>query len=167
MGTPALIVADEPTTALDVTVQRQVLDLLAEIRHSDAVALLLISHDVAVVGEVCDRVLVMYAGRIVEDLPAADLHDGARHPYTRALVAAVPDMDTDLAAPLATIPGRPVGPADVPPGCAYADRCPLADARCRAEDPPLVAGPVGRVACWHAGEPLPVVWDAERLVESP
>ncbi|MCO1655649.1 dipeptide/oligopeptide/nickel ABC transporter permease/ATP-binding protein [Pseudonocardia humida] len=157
MGTPALIVADEPTTALDVTVQRQVLDLLSDVRASDAVALLLISHDVAVVGEVCDRVLVMYAGRIVEDLPAAELA-GARHPYTRALVDAVPDMDTDLDEPLATIPGRPVDPADVPAGCAYAARCPLADARCRGEDPPLRADPHApgrRVACWHAGEPLP------------
>ena len=96
MGSPALIVADEPTTALDVTVQQQVLDLLASIRAADDVALVLISHDVTVVGEVCDRVLVMYAGRIVEDLPAAELATAARHPYTRALVAAVPDMDTDL-----------------------------------------------------------------------
>ena len=149
MGTPALIVADEPTTALDVTVQRQVLDLLATVRADDAVALLLISHDVAVVGEVCDRVLVMYAGRIVEDLPAADLAD-ARHPYTRALVDAVPDMQTDLDEPLATIPGRPVDPADVPAGCAYAARCPRADARCRVEDPPLEVDPeFGRVACWY------------------
>ncbi|HWO61601.1 MAG TPA: dipeptide/oligopeptide/nickel ABC transporter permease/ATP-binding protein [Umezawaea sp.] len=161
MGKPALIVADEPTTALDVTVQQQVLDLLAAIREADDVALVLISHDVTVVGEVCDRVLVMYAGRVVEDLPAADLATAARHPYTRALVEAVPDMATDLTKPLATIPGRPVSPADAPPGCAYADRCPLADARCRAEDPPLVADPGGhdsgghRVACWHAGEPLP------------
>ena len=155
MGTPALIVADEPTTALDVTVQQQVLDLLAAIRAADDVALVLISHDVTVVGEVCDRVLVMYAGRIVEELPATELATGARHPYTRALVAAVPDMATDLDAPLATIPGRPVDPADVPPGCAYAARCPLADARCRTDDPPLVATTSGRVACWHAGEPLP------------
>ena len=129
MGTPALIVADEPTTALDVTVQQQVLDLLRAIRETDDVALVLISHDVTVVGEVCDRVLVMYAGRIVEDLPAAELATGARHPYTRALVAAVPDMDTDLDQPLAVIPGRPVDPADLPPGCAYAARCP---ARLRA-----------------------------------
>jgi peptide/nickel transport system permease protein len=167
MGTPALIVADEPTTALDVTVQQQVLGLLAEIRAADGVALMLISHDVAVVGEVCDRVLVMYAGRIVEDLPATDLADAARHPYTRALVAAVPDMTTDLDEPLATIPGRPVDPADVPPGCAYADRCPLADAHCRAEDPPLTADPHHRVACWHAGEPLPTPRAADELVESP
>jgi oligopeptide/dipeptide ABC transporter ATP-binding protein len=156
MGSPALIIADEPTTALDVTVQQQVLDLLAAIRASDDVALVLISHDVTVVGEVCDRVLVMYAGRIVEDLPAAELATAARHPYTRALAAAVPDMETDLDEPLATIPGRPVDPADVPLGCAYADRCPLADAHCRAEDPPLMADGAGRrVACWHAGERLP------------
>jgi peptide/nickel transport system permease protein len=174
MGTPALIVADEPTTALDVTVQQQVLDLLAAIRAADDVALVLISHDVTVVGEVCDRILVMYAGRIVEDLSAADLATAARHPYTRALVDAVPDMDTDLAEPLATIPGRPVDPADVPPGCAYADRCPLADTRCRAEDPPLVAdrddAPRHRVACWHAGEPLPAEpgdQSFDELVESP
>jgi peptide/nickel transport system permease protein len=154
MGTPSLIIADEPTTALDVTVQQQVLDLLAAIRDEDDVALVLISHDVTVVAEVCDRVLVMYAGRIVEDLPAADLGVAGRHPYTRALVAAVPSMDTDLDQPLAVIPGRPVDPADVPQGCAYAARCPLASERCIAEDPPLVGDERGRVACWHAGEPI-------------
>ncbi|MCZ2821131.1 dipeptide/oligopeptide/nickel ABC transporter permease/ATP-binding protein [Modestobacter sp. VKM Ac-2977] len=153
MGEPTLIVADEPTTALDVTVQRQVLDLLAAVRAADGVALLLISHDVAVVGQVCDRVLVMYAGRVVEDLPAAELDTGARHPYTRALVAAVPDMDVDLDAPLPVIPGRPVDPAHQPPGCAYAPRCPLASARCTDEDPVLADDGAGwRVACWHAGE---------------
>ncbi|GAA4704912.1 oligopeptide/dipeptide ABC transporter, ATP-binding protein, C-terminal domain-containing protein [Promicromonospora umidemergens] len=151
MGSPALIVADEPTTALDVTVQRQVLDLLAEVRERDAVALLLISHDVSVVADVCDRVLVMYAGRVVEDLPAAGLATSARHPYTRALVAAVPHLETDLDRPLAVIPGRPVDPADLAAGCPFAPRCPLADARCRAEDPELVDG----VACWRPGEDLP------------
>jgi peptide/nickel transport system permease protein len=150
MGAPALIVADEPTTALDVTVQRQVLELLASIRDADGVALVLISHDVTVVGEVCERVLVMYAGRIVEDVPAADLGTRARHPYTRALVAAVPDMRTDLDRPLAVVPGRPIDPADVGAGCAYAPRCPLADDHCRAVDPPLVSDDRGRVACWHA-----------------
>ena len=160
MGEPALIVADEPTTALDVTVQRQVLDLLAAIRAADQVALLLISHDVAVVRQVCDRVLVMYAGRIVEDLPAAALATDARHPYTRALVATVPDMNVDLGKPLPVIPGRPVDPAHQPPGCSYAPRCPLADERCVALDPQLVGGSDGRrVACWHAGEPIP----ADRL----
>jgi peptide/nickel transport system permease protein len=168
MGNPALIIADEPTTALDVTVQQQVLGLLQAIRAADDVALLLISHDVTVVGEVCDRVLVMYAGRIVEDVRAADLHTAAQHPYTRALVAAVPDMQTDLDRPLAVVPGRPVDPADVPPGCAYAARCPLADDRCRTDDPPLEAtAHGGRVACWHAGEPLAVSSRTGELVEVP
>jgi oligopeptide/dipeptide ABC transporter ATP-binding protein len=151
MGNPRLIIADEPTTALDVTVQSQVLALLQDVRREEGAALLLISHDVSVVADVCDRVLVMYAGRIVEDLPTADLRTRARHPYTRALVAAVPDMTTDIGAPLATIPGHPIDPAAVPVGCAYADRCPLASAICREEDPVLVPGPGGsRVACWHA-----------------
>jgi len=156
MGNPKLIVADEPTTALDVTVQRQVLRLLTEIRTTTDAAILLISHDITVVGQVCDRVLVMYAGRIVEDLPAGELRARAQHPYTRALLAAVPDMTADRDQPLAIIPGRPVDPAHFPPGCAFADRCPLADEHCRTDDPPLVADNIGRrVACWHAGEPLP------------
>jgi peptide/nickel transport system ATP-binding protein/peptide/nickel transport system permease protein len=151
MGNPALIVADEPTTALDVTVQRQVLQLLERIRVEDEVAILLISHDITVVGQVCSRVLVMYAGRIVEDLPAAALLTDPRHPYTRMLLAAVPDMTTDRGLPLVVIPGRPVDPAQVPQGCAFAPRCPLADERCSSEDPPLVADQQGRqVACWHS-----------------
>jgi oligopeptide/dipeptide ABC transporter ATP-binding protein len=154
MGRPALIVADEPTTALDVTVQRQVLDLLESIRRADAVALLLISHDVAVVRQVCDRVLVMYAGRIVEDVPAAELGTGARHPYTRALVAAVPDMRADVDLPLASIPGRAPDPARFPVGCAFAPRCPLATDVCRTTEPSLETDEDGRrVACWHAGVP--------------
>ncbi|MFC4588415.1 dipeptide/oligopeptide/nickel ABC transporter permease/ATP-binding protein [Sphaerisporangium corydalis] len=156
MGTPRLIIADEPTTALDVTVQRQVLALLGEVRGDTGAALLLISHDVSVVTEVCDRVLVMYAGLIVEELPARDLGTLARHPYTRALVAAVPDMETDLTRPLAVIPGTPVDPSDVPAGCAFAARCPLADDHCRAVEPPLQADAAGnRVACHKAGWPLP------------
>ena len=156
MVNPALIIADEPTTALDVTVQKQVLDLLAQIREENHVAIVLISHDVAVVRQVCDRVLVMYAGKIVEDIPADKLATEAKHPYTRALVSAVPDMSIDIHTPLTVIPGRPVDPAHVPTGCAFAARCPLADARCGIEDPALVTDDRGRrVACWHAGEPLP------------
>jgi oligopeptide/dipeptide ABC transporter ATP-binding protein len=150
MGKPALVIADEPTTALDVTVQRDVLRLLKSIQAADEVALLFISHDITVVGQVCARVLVMYAGRIVESLPAAGLADHARHPYTRALLAAVPTMETDTDAPLAVVPGRPADPADLPAGCAFAPRCAFADDKCRAEDPVLVPGPEGReVACWH------------------
>ncbi|WP_030452446.1 dipeptide/oligopeptide/nickel ABC transporter permease/ATP-binding protein [Herbidospora cretacea] len=148
MGDPRLIVADEPTTALDVTVQRQVLELLADVRRETGAALLLISHDVSVVTDVCDRVLVMYAGRVVEELPAKDLRTLARHPYTRALVAAVPDMETDLDRPLAVIPGLPVDPVETPAGCAFAPRCPLADDHCRTVAPPLLDG----VACHKAGE---------------
>ena len=166
MATPKLIIADEPTTALDVTVQQQVLALLQSIREQDDVALLLISHDVSVVAEICDRVLVMYAGRIVEDLPAHQLATAAKHPYTRALLAAVPDMTTDIDQPLATVPGRPVDPAQVPAGCAYAARCPLADARCRGIDPELVEDEAGnRVACWHAGEPIQLGMPVLRRVE--
>lgn len=151
MGSPALIIADEPTSSLDVTVQRQVLRLLDAIRAADALALLFISHDITVVRQVCDRVLVMYAGRIVEDLPAAELLSHARHPYTRALLAAVPDMTSDRDQPLAVIPGRPAEPARFPAGCAFAPRCPLADQHCIAADPALVADADGRrVACWHA-----------------
>ncbi|WBQ07526.1 dipeptide/oligopeptide/nickel ABC transporter permease/ATP-binding protein [Kribbella sp. CA-293567] len=162
MGTPALIVADEPTTALDVTVQRQVLDLLEKIRTENEVAVLLISHDITVVAQVCDRVLVMYAGRIVEDLPAADLTTGARHPYTRALLAAVPDLDTPLDEPLAVIPGRPVDPSQLPSGCAFAARCEFASDRCRTDDPELTShGPAHEVACWNPQGT--VAWQARYL----
>ncbi|MGW7077809.1 dipeptide/oligopeptide/nickel ABC transporter permease/ATP-binding protein [Streptomyces sp. NPDC054866] len=162
MGEPRLVIADEPTTALDVTVQRQVLRLLAQVRENEAAggpqqgeraALLLISHDITVVAQSCRRVLVMYAGRIVEDLPTADLRSAARHPYTRALLSAVPALDTDRNAPLAVIPGRPPEPGQVGGGCAFAARCPFADERCLAEDPaPVDVGAVSgthRVACWH------------------
>jgi oligopeptide/dipeptide ABC transporter ATP-binding protein len=155
MGTPRLIIADEPTTALDMTVQRQVLDLLQEMRRDHGTALLMISHDVSVVSSICDRVLVMYAGRIVEDLPSADLRTNARHPYTRALIGAVPDMATDLHAPLDTISGHPVDPRHLPGGCAFAARCALVTERCRQEEPVLQSGAVGEVACWHADELVP------------
>ena len=157
MNHPRLIIADEPTTALDVTVQRQVLQLLAGVRQDTDAAILLISHDIAVVAQTCDRVLVMYAGRIVEDLPASQLHTGAQHPYTRALLEVVPELDADRDAPLKMIPGRPPAPGAFPPGCAFADRCPLATAVCRESDPELAAaGAEHRVACWH-----PVTADAD------
>ena len=150
MNHPKLIIADEPTTALDVTVQRQVLQLLAGVRRDTDAAILLISHDIAVIAQTCDRVLVMYAGRIVEDLPASQLHTRARHPYTRALLDVVPELDTDRSVPLKMIPGRPPAPGAFPVGCAFADRCPLATELCRERDPELVVEADGhRVACWH------------------
>ncbi|MEU9099918.1 dipeptide/oligopeptide/nickel ABC transporter permease/ATP-binding protein [Streptomyces sp. NPDC048361] len=149
MGTPRLIIADEPTTALDVTVQREVLRVLREVVDSTGAGALFISHDIAVVSDVCDRVAVMYAGRVVEELPADALRR-ARHPYTRALIGSLPDMDTDRALPLATIPGRQPSPADIGEGCAFADRCTLAGDRCSAP-PPLTARTAGHhVACWEA-----------------
>jgi oligopeptide/dipeptide ABC transporter ATP-binding protein len=150
MGAPKVVIADEPTTALDVTVQSQILDLLRSVRDQEGAAILLISHDIAVIGRLCQRVLVMYAGRIVEDLPARALRDDAAHPYTLALVATVPDMTTDRERPLATIAGRPPDPASLPPGCAFSPRCPFATERCRTERPPLTRfGDDRRVACWH------------------
>ncbi len=150
MGEPKLIIADEPTTALDVTVQKQVLDLLADVRSASGAALLLISHDIAVVAQVCERVLVMYCGQVVEDLPVGDLLTRAAHPYTRALVGAVPTMDTDLGADLVTIPGRPPEPSDRPEGCPFAPRCERARDHCRSAAPDLLGDESGRrVACWY------------------
>jgi oligopeptide/dipeptide ABC transporter ATP-binding protein len=154
---PRLIVADEPTTALDVTVQAEVLDVLREINRLRGTSVLLISHDIGVVGTVCHRILVMYAGRVVEELSAADLRAGrARHPYTRALLAASPRLEepgTGERAPLATIPGRPPAPADRPSGCAFADRCPVVlDALCTTERPRLVDD----VACHAVRQEVPV-----------
>ncbi|SFK90573.1 oligopeptide/dipeptide ABC transporter, ATP-binding protein, C-terminal domain-containing protein [Streptosporangium canum] len=150
MGTPRLIIADEPTTALDVTVQRQILRLLREVTGESGAATLFISHDIAVVGELCHRVVVMYAGRVVEELPVEKLASGAAHPYTRALVASLPDMDTDRSLPLASISGHQPSPAELGPGCAFAARCELATGRC-AERPPLIPyGKAHQVACWEA-----------------
>ncbi|MGI8867420.1 MAG: dipeptide/oligopeptide/nickel ABC transporter permease/ATP-binding protein [Mycobacteriales bacterium] len=155
---PALILADEPTTALDLTVQRQILALLRRVRDEHGTAVLLISHDIAVITELADRVLVMYAGRIVETLPADELRTAARHPYTRALVASVPELTVARDRPLATIAGRPPEPAAMPPGCAFAPRCAFTDHQCITDRPPLAALPDGltdghvdgrQLACWH------------------
>ncbi|RSS43765.1 dipeptide/oligopeptide/nickel ABC transporter permease/ATP-binding protein [Streptomyces sp. WAC08241] len=148
MNTPRLIIADEPTTALDVTVQREVLRVLREAVDETRAGALFISHDIAVVSELCDRIAVMYAGRIVEELPADALHL-ARHPYTRALVGSLPDMDTDRSGPLTTIPGRQPAPGDVGDGCAFADRCAFTTARCAIRPKLLARTEDHSVACWE------------------
>ena len=157
MGDPALIVADEPTSALDVTVQQQILRLLRQVNADTSTAALLITHDIAVVGDLCHRVLVMYGGRIVEELDVATLASRPAHPYTRALVASVPDMATDRRQTLATIAGRPPQAHEIPDGCAFAARCPHATDQCRDALPML--RPVDarqNVACWHPQlSPLP------------
>ncbi|HZQ81453.1 MAG TPA: dipeptide/oligopeptide/nickel ABC transporter permease/ATP-binding protein [Gaiellaceae bacterium] len=153
MAEPKLIVADEPTTALDVTVQQQILRLLRDVSVSRSAAAILISHDVAVVSQLCSRVVVMYAGRVVEELDVGTLVDGPAHPYTAALVAAVPTMASDRERPLASIPGRAPTPFDDLPGCPFAPRCPRASDLCRAQMPPLEQrSPTHRAACWH---PMP------------
>ena len=132
---PSLILADEPTTALDVTVQAQILDLLRGLNRDTGTAVLFISHDIAVVTSLCSRLIVMYAGRVVETVYATDLPAGAMHPYTRALMATVVDLGHDPAEKLATIPGNPMVAGSVEAGCPFAPRCPLVIDRCRAEEP--------------------------------
>jgi len=132
---PHLLIADEPTTALDVTVQRQVLDLIAAERGRRGLALILISHNLGVVAGMCDRVAVMYAGRMVESAPTAALFRDPRHPYTRALFAAVPRLGGARGQALAAIPGQPPTLTADRRGCAFAPRCPHAIDRCRTEAP--------------------------------
>jgi peptide/nickel transport system ATP-binding protein len=151
---PQLLVADEPTTALDVMVQAQVLGVLTSLVRDLGLGLLLISHDLSVLGTTCDRVLVMYAGKVVEQGPAEGLFDHPLHPYGGALAAAFPRIGDPRArfAPVG-LPGDPPDPQAVPPGCPFHPRCALATSECRATDPPLEAiGPDRDVACLHADE---------------
>ena len=141
---PRLLIADEPTTALDVTVQAQILDLIARLRRELGMAVLLITHDLGVVAEFCDRVAVMYAGRIVECGPVQQIFEAPAHPYTRALIASVPKM-TGPVGRLTTIEGQPPSLMDLPAGCRFADRCAQVEPRCREAYPPAVAvGPEDR-----------------------
>ncbi len=152
--TPKVLIADEPTTALDVTIQAQVLDLILDLQQRLGTALILITHDLGVIAETAHRVIVMYAGRKVEETDVGRLFAEPLHPYTRGLLASVPRLGaTSRGARLAEISGVVPSLAGMPSGCAFAPRCPLADDRCRAEVPPFEERAVDhRVACWHAGE---------------
>jgi oligopeptide/dipeptide ABC transporter ATP-binding protein len=151
-GDPELLLADEPTTALDVTVQAQILDLLASLIEERDMALILVSHNLAVVAGCADEVAVMYAGRIVERAPTRELFARPRMPYTRALLGAIPRSGLARHTRLAAIPGRPPGPGAPLQGCPYADRCPLVEDRCRHAPPPLEpVAPGHDVACWVVG----------------
>ena len=135
---PQLLIADEPTTALDVTIQAQILDLLAELRAKFGLAMLFISHDLAVVSQVADRVAVMYAGNLVEMGSKLDIFQSPAHPYTRGLLRAVPDLRTDRSRPLQTIEGTVPPLQAMPPGCAFEPRCEFRVPQCARELPPLI-----------------------------
>ncbi|SDG32637.1 peptide/nickel transport system ATP-binding protein/oligopeptide transport system ATP-binding protein [Sinosporangium album] len=153
---PALLIADEPTTALDVTVQAQILRLIDRLRRELGTAVLLITHDLGVAAEVADRIAVMYAGRIVETSPVEDLYDRPAHPYTEALLAAIPDLDRPSSELLA-IPGTPPRPGAVGAGCAFAPRCTRSTEICADRLPaltPLVGHPHRTAACHHTEEVL-------------
>ncbi|MEU2434812.1 ABC transporter ATP-binding protein [Streptomyces rubradiris] len=145
---PALVIADEPTTALDVTVQAQVMDLLAELRREYRMGLILITHDLGVVADVADRIAVMYAGRIVESAPVRDLYRAPAHPYTRGLLDSVPRLDRK-GRELYAIKGLPPNLTRVPPGCSFHPRCPMAQDVCRTDEPPLYEVPGGRGSACH------------------
>jgi peptide/nickel transport system ATP-binding protein/oligopeptide transport system ATP-binding protein len=147
---PTLLIADEPTTALDVTIQAQILDLLRDLQQRLGMAILIITHDLGVIAEVADQVLVMYAGRIVESADVNDLFADPQHPYTIGLLGSIPRIDVDRKR-LATIEGTVPSPNNQPKGCRFAPRCPFADLRCRQQPPPLRdIAPGHQVACWKA-----------------
>ena len=149
---PRVLLCDEPTTALDVTIQQQILDLVKRIRDERALALVYVTHDLAIVGDVCDRVAVMYAGRLIETGTVDEVFSAPRHPYTYALLRSVPAIDR-AAADLVTIPGRAPDPRSFPRGCRFHPRCPLARADCLEASYELAPLGSGRAtACIHHGE---------------
>jgi peptide/nickel transport system ATP-binding protein len=149
---PALLIADEPTTALDVTVQAQILELLRALQRELGMAVLLITHDLGIVAETADRVAVLYAGQVVETCGVRDAFARPRHPYTAGLLASLPVL-AERGQPLRTIPGQVPDPARPPAACRFHPRCPAATDRCRAEDPPWVRFAGGQESrCWRAAE---------------
>jgi len=153
---PKLLIADEPTTALDVTIQAQILDLLRDLRERTGAAIMLITHDLGVVAELAHRVIVMYAGRIVEEAPVGLLFADPQHPYTLGLLGSIPRLGSDGDERLTAIEGVVPNPYALPHGCRFSPRCALADEKCRAEQPALrEIAPGHRAACWKA--PLDLV----------
>ena len=158
---PGVLICDEPTTALDVTIQAQILDLMRELKREQGTAILMITHDLGVVAEMCQRVVVMYAGQVVEQSSVRDLFDAPAHPYTQALMRARPALGAAPGRPLTAIPGSVPPPGSVTAGCRFAARCPKADRRCRTEMPALdavavvaanaTASPDHLARCWYPG----------------
>ncbi len=146
---PTLLIADEPTTALDVTIQAQIVDLVKRLRDEMGMALIWITHDLGVVAGLADRVIVMYAGLIMEDAPVDELYEAPQHPYTRALLRSLPRMDQEAGQRLETIEGLPPDLLSLPSGCPFAPRCPFVRPECRQQRPALKEiRPGHRVACW-------------------
>lgn len=146
---PRVLVADEPTTALDVTIQQQILDLVESLHAETGMAVVWVTHDLGVVARLVDRVAVMYAGRIVERGSTRDIFAGPQHPYTAALLASLPGPSAEHRVPLRQIGGNPPDPAQLTGGCPFRFRCPSADDHCAAEEPPLLdRGPGRQAACW-------------------
>ena len=166
-GNPSLLVADEPTTALDVTIQAQVLDLLADLRRERGMSVLLITHDMGVAARMADRVLVMYAGAIVEQAAADEFFAHPAHPYGLGLIRAVPRIDTDRAGRLSAIPGTVPEARSRPAGCPFHPRCPLCVQVCEQEEPELRTVGAQHVACHRSTEVLGArrnLWDGEAAV---
>nr|WP_206323584.1 ABC transporter ATP-binding protein [Streptomyces sp. HNM0574] len=151
---PRLIIADEPTTALDVTVQAQVMELLADLQREYRMGLILITHDLGVVADVADKIAVMYAGRIVENAPVRELYRAPAHPYTKGLLDSIPRVD-QKGQQLNAIKGLPPSLLAIPPGCAFNPRCPMARERCRVEEPPLYEVGPGRSSACHFWKEMP------------
>ncbi len=150
---PELIIADEPVSALDVSIQAQIINLLLDVQRVTRFAMLLISHDIALVHQVAHRVVVLYLGRVVEQGPSVAVISDPQHPYTAALVSAVPTLEQHAGGARIVLAGEPPSPLDPPPGCAFHPRCPIARERCRREAPRLAPGPGDRqVACHTPGE---------------
>jgi oligopeptide/dipeptide ABC transporter ATP-binding protein len=148
---PRLVLADEPTTALDVTTQSEVMAILDGLRRERGMAMLFITHDLELAGAVCDRTAVMYAGSIVEEQSSSMLHEAPRHPYTAALLGARPDI-TSTAPRLRAVPGNPLSAFEAPPGCAFGPRCPFVQNRCREAFPPLAPAGHGVARCVRTAE---------------
>jgi peptide/nickel transport system ATP-binding protein len=150
---PRVLIADEPTTALDVTIQAQILELILDLQRRLGTAVILITHDLGVVAETAQRVIVMYAGRKVEEAEVVALFEQPLHPYTRGLMGSIPHLVDEATERLAEIPGMVPALNALPPGCAFAPRCSMASDRCREEAPPFREWQPGHFsACWHAGD---------------
>ncbi len=154
---PKLLIADEPTTALDVTIQAQIVDLVKDLRNKLGMSVVWITHDLALIAGLADRVVVLYAGTVVEDAPVDDLYANPSHPYTRGLLASIPTLSDAPAARLSSIGGTPPEPGRRPAGCPFAPRCPLAMDICRREVPklePISSGDRHRAACFAVNKAL-------------